>query len=89
MAANPSLVPEAEQDIAEAYAWYEGHRHGLGAEFIDCVDACLHEVCRVPERHAKVHKEYRRALVRRFPYGIFYEYANEAVIVYSVFHTSR
>jgi plasmid stabilization system protein ParE len=43
----------------------------------------------MPELHAKVHQDYRRVLVRRFPYAIFYEYAAETVTVYSVFHTSQ
>ena len=33
MAAELILAPEAEQDIAEAYAWYESRRAGLGEEF--------------------------------------------------------
>jgi hypothetical protein len=43
----------------------------------------------MPEMHAKVHDEYRRGLVRRFPYAVFYEYAGDAVTVYCVCHTSR
>jgi plasmid stabilization system protein ParE len=38
---------------------------------------------------AVVHETYRRALVRRFPYAIFYEHAGDVVTVYSVFHTSQ
>lgn len=45
--------------------------------------------CRMPETHAVVHEQYRRRLVRRFPYAIFYEYAVGTVTVYCVFHTSR
>ena len=54
-----------------------------------CVEACLHAMCRMPEMHEKVFKDYRRALVRRFPYVIFYEYSDNLVTVYSIFHTSR
>jgi plasmid stabilization system protein ParE len=39
--------------------------------------------------HAPFHENYRRALVRRFPYAVFYEYAEETVTVYCVFHTSQ
>lgn len=46
-------------------------------------------ICRTPEMHQKIYADYRRALVRRFPYAIFYEYVDEAVIVYTVFHTSQ
>jgi hypothetical protein len=34
MAAKLVIAPEAEQDIAEAYSWYEGRRAGLGEEFL-------------------------------------------------------
>jgi plasmid stabilization system protein ParE len=67
------VAPEAERDIAEAYAWYEGRRTGLGEEFLSCVDACLEGIRRTPEMHAVVHENYRRGLVRRFPYVVFYE----------------
>jgi plasmid stabilization system protein ParE len=83
------LAPEAEQDISQAYDWYEHRRSGLGEEFLGCVDACVQGICRSPELHAKIHEEYRRALVRRFPYAIFYEYNDNTVTIYCVFHTSR
>jgi hypothetical protein len=39
--------------------------------------------------HAKAYEDYRRALVRRFPYAVFYEYADGIVKVYCAFHTAR
>ncbi len=89
MAAELILAPEAEQDIAEAYAWYEGRRFGLGEDFLSCIEACLQVIHRTPEVHSVVHEGYRRGLVRRFPYAVFYEYAEDKVTVYGVFHTSR
>jgi plasmid stabilization system protein ParE len=74
MAAKLILAPEAEQDIAEAYAWYEERRIGLGEDFLSCVEACPEAINRAPERCPIVHENYRRALVRRFPYALFYEY---------------
>ena len=67
MAADLIIVPEAEQDIAEAYAWYEGNRVGLGEEFFSCVDACIEAIRRTPEMHLVIHESYRRGSVRRFP----------------------
>ena len=88
MAAELIIAPEAEQDVDGAYCWYEDRRPGLGEEFLSCVDAGIQTISRIPELYAKVHEEYRRALVRRFPYAIFYEYNGGKVIVYSIFHTS-
>lgn len=89
MAVEFILAPEVEEDLGEAYGWYEERRPGLGEELLSCVDACIEQICRLPEMHTKVHGEYRRALVRRFPYAVFYEYADGTVTVYCVFHTSR
>jgi plasmid stabilization system protein ParE len=89
MAANLIMAPEAEQEIADAYGWYEGRRVGLGEEFLSCVDACIQAICRTPEVHAPVFESYRRGLVRRFPYAVFYEHEAGTVTVYCVFHTSQ
>lgn len=35
------ITPEAEADLAEAKAWYDGKRQGLGEEFVWCVEAGL------------------------------------------------
>ncbi len=89
MAVELVVAPEAEQDIREAYGWYETRRFGLGEEFLSKVDAGIQSILRNPELHRIVHENYRRLLVRRFPYAIFYEYDNDRVTVYCVFHTSR
>ena len=89
MAAELIVAPEAEQDIDEAYGWYESQRVGLGEDFMSCVDACIEAICRTPEMHQVVHETYCRGLIRRFPYAVFYEYANGTVTVYCICHTSR
>lgn len=89
MAADLIVAPEAELDIAEAYGWYEGRRAGLGEEFLSSIDACMESIRRQPEMYAVVHEGYRRSLVRRFPYAVFYEHVESTVTVYAVFHTSR
>ena len=56
MAADLIVAPEAEQDIAAAYGWYEGQRFGLGEEFLSRVDACIQSILRNPELHRVVHR---------------------------------
>jgi hypothetical protein len=50
MAAELVVAPEAELDVAEAYAWYERRRIGLGEEFLSSIDACLEGIRRQPRR---------------------------------------
>lgn len=89
MAAELIIAPEAQLDLDEAYGWYESRRVGFGEEFLCSVDACLKAICRLPETHGKVHKDYRRAMVRRFPYSVYYKYAEGTVTVHLIFHASR
>lgn len=89
MAVKLLIAPEVEQDVAEAYAWYERQRLGLGEEFLGCVDALVHSILRMPDMYAIIYDTFRRGLVRRFPYSIFYEYLDETVVIYGIFHTSR
>ena len=35
-----------------------------------------------------VHEDYRRSLIRRFPYAVFYEQSETTVTIYAVFQTS-
>lgn len=89
MAARLIVAPEAQLDVEAAYAWYEGRRVGLGEEFLTSLDACIQGIRRSPEMCALIHRSYRRGLLRRFPYAVYYEHANDTVTVYGVFHTSR
>lgn len=83
------IRPEAEADIAAAYAYYEEASEGLGSEFLRAVEATLAIVERTPQLYAVVHREVRRALLRRFPYGIFYVVDGDTVVVLACFHARR
>lgn len=58
------LAPEAEQDLSEAYDWYEDRRTGLGEEFLSCVEACSEAIRRASEIRPFVYECCRRALAR-------------------------
>ena len=83
------IRPEAEQDMREAYSWYEQQMPGLGANFLLYIDAQLRSLQRNPLQYPVVHQEVRRCLVRRFPYGIFYMVEDKRVVVLAVFHAKR
>jgi hypothetical protein len=60
-----------------------------GEDYLMRVDACIQAICRTPELHQVIFKNYRRGLVRRFPYAVFYKYEGNLVTVFCVVHTSR
>jgi len=87
---NPVIIStEAESDLTQAYLWYEKQVEGLGSEFLLCFDACIQNITRSPKIFQQVHKNIRRALIRRFPYGIFYIEQPDHIMIIAVFHASR
>jgi toxin ParE1/3/4 len=62
----------AEVDLDEAYRWYEEKVSGLGAEFIFSMDRELEFIQGNPERYPVIYQNVRRALLHRFPYGVFF-----------------
>jgi len=75
--------------LIDAWLWYEQKRSGLGDEWVGCVEAVLGEIALDPALHVAVHGEVRRALVRRFPYAVFYVVEPAQVLVLAVAHVRR
>lgn len=85
-----SILPRALADAAGAAEWYDEQRDGLGLEFAHALDAGLNTISQFPELYPKVHREVRRCLLGRFPFGIFYELLeDDSILVVAVFHASR
>ena len=82
-------TPEADDDVAESYNWYESREPGLGEDFLRCVEACLLTIQRHPHIFPVAVDEFRHAPIRRFPFEIFYEPTDNCIFVYSVFHCSQ
>jgi plasmid stabilization system protein ParE len=83
------IRPEAEADLAEAFAWYDAQRTGLGTEFLSEVRATLARVQEGPERYPIDLRKVRRAPVRRFPYSVYFLSQQERLLVLAVLHHRR
>ena len=79
----------AEEDIAEAARWYEQRSPGLGSEFLRAVDVTLAEIVRMPERYPVVRGRARCALLRRFPFAIYFVATPDVVSVIACLHARR
>ena len=73
----------------EAYNWYEQQKIGLGDEFIDCIDELLDRICLMPQSYPIVYRDVRRAIIKRFPYAIYYRLVSSRIIVTAIFHSHR
>lgn len=83
------LTPEAELDLDEAHAWYHAQGAGLADQFLRAANTCLVSIRRHPETYQLVDRKMRRALLRRFPYAVFFEVTRIEIVVYAVFHCAR
>ncbi|UKO99958.1 type II toxin-antitoxin system RelE/ParE family toxin [Nostoc sp. UHCC 0870] len=81
--------PEVREELDEAYSWYENQQAGLGDEFLDCVDEILNRICQMPESYAVVYNDVHRAIVQRFPYGVYYRIVSSRIIIIAIFHGRR
>jgi plasmid stabilization system protein ParE len=79
----------AAADVDEAHWWYEGQRPGLGDEFLAAMSECFDSICTQPEQFPIVYRDQRRAIVRRFPYLVFFRALPESVVVFAVCHAVR
>ena len=83
------FVPEAEAELAEARIWYGLQRDGLDVELMQRIDETLERISNAPRRFPHVHRKLRRAIVKQFPLGIFYEVTKDEILVFAVFHSRR
>jgi plasmid stabilization system protein ParE len=70
-------------------AWYNLQKRGLGHEFRAQVRSVLRGIAAHPERWPMCGPKYRRAVVSRFPYVIYYLPEHDIIRVARVTHTSR
>ncbi len=80
---------EAEADIEEAAIWYEKQRKDLGKEFLDVVLSMCDTISANPNLYPVVHRRTHRAVMHRFPFGIYYRIEKKSIIVIAVMHGSR
>ncbi len=79
----------ARSDIAEAIGWYEARRAGLGHEFAEELSAIFTAIEEQPRRFPVVLDDIRMAVVRRFPYLVYYVTLPRGITVIAVFHGHR
>jgi toxin ParE1/3/4 len=85
-----NLSQEAENDLFEAFTWYEEQKQGLGDEFLKSLDNAYQSIIQNPSTYRIIYKNKIRAFsVKRFPFLILYLIDNHDINVISIFNTHR
>ncbi len=69
--------------------WYESERVGLGAIFAAAVETTITAILHNPLAYARVKREIRRAVVRRFSYAVYLSPMGDEIIILAVMHGRR
>ena len=83
------LLAEARMDAVEAFRRYETERPGLGNVFRASLNSAIQRMRSAPLSSAVVYRDVRRALVDRFPYGVFYRVQSGDIIIVGIIHGHR
>jgi toxin ParE1/3/4 len=85
------VAPRAWKELEAGVAWYEKQRAGLGAEFAYAIDEALSDLMTAPERWPlwQADAPYRRRVIHRFPYVLFYAVEGNIVRVVAIAHAKR
>ncbi|MBI5627462.1 MAG: type II toxin-antitoxin system RelE/ParE family toxin [Candidatus Rokubacteria bacterium] len=81
--------PRVDLDIAATFDWYENEQIGLGREFLVELRATYDRVADGPLKYQHLRSGIRRALVRRFPYAVYFAIEDDVIVVLAVLHVSR
>ncbi|HBA65257.1 MAG TPA: addiction module toxin RelE [Methylococcaceae bacterium] len=89
MAYRLKFSARALRETGEAQEWYESQSPGLGEEFIAAMELQLKRLEQAPLLFAEVIPGVRRALLPRFPFGLFYVVRGNLVHILAVLHDAR
>jgi plasmid stabilization system protein ParE len=64
---------EAKVEFYDAEQWYADISVHLSGRFVEAVENTVQLIAEFPLHFPVVYRERRRAGVRRFPYGLFYQ----------------
>jgi toxin ParE1/3/4 len=88
---KPVLVhPQAKTELDETIAYYESKVAGLGLDFHASVERAIQKIQRNP-RTWPPHTDarFRKYLLERFPYSVFYMERPEAIWIVAIAHAKR
>jgi plasmid stabilization system protein ParE len=83
------LRREAKHDLREAKTWYREISPELGRAFVRRIDDAIALARERPLAFQIVHRTFRRILLHRFPYAIFYHASDDRIVIAAILHQAR
>ena len=83
------IHPLAALDFEHAKNWYNLQKENLGNEFTLELEKLFSHIANNPKQYPKFRNNIRKAVVKRFPYSVFFEIESDFIKIYAIFHNSR
>jgi toxin ParE2 len=83
------ILKAAQQELDEAFVYYESQVPGLGSEFIEEFEKAAQRIEQFPEAWHPFSSHTRRCQLNRFPYGIIYHFDETGVVILAIAHLHR
>jgi plasmid stabilization system protein ParE len=86
---NIRFLEPAQNELDDAFNWYEMEQCGLGRRLLVEVQSALKRITVFPDSCAVIAPGLRRCMTRKFPYSLVYGVENDTVVVVAVAHMHR
>ena len=83
------LSPDAESECQSALGWYALEDIELALRFTAAIDAILRRIAETPYAFPRVKNSTQRAVLKRFPYSVYFIVTVDLIRVISVLHHRR
>ena len=81
--------PALQQELEEIKEFYEARADGLGSSFLDEFERLVFRIAASPDRWMVVSGDLRRAMLRRFPYVIYFRRVDDETVRITVVKHQR
>ncbi|MBM2816511.1 MAG: hypothetical protein HW421_3273 [Ignavibacteria bacterium] len=89
MKLSVEFLEPAEQELFEAFEYYNEQLIGLGFEFALEVQKAIERIVKFPDSWTKLSERIRKCRCNRFPYNIIYSQQNSTIIIVAIMHSKR
>lgn len=89
MTFDVKIAEAAEEDIRNAFLWYENQQGDLGFHFEDEIKLAIQSIQNNPFKIAIRYQSIRVFFLKKFPYGIHFQVSESKILIVAVFHTAQ
>ncbi len=83
------LLSVAEQELDEAFDYYNDQCQGLGYEFAAEIRSTMKRIVGFPQAWTKISPRVRRCLTNKFPFAVLYQICGDTILVIAIMHMKR